>query len=333
MIRKQAAAHPWKGRFSWQLAWMLAWTLTLAPGARAKELCLNGFDLSDASIPVTEIVSGGPPRDAIRALERPSVLGASDAPWGDSERILGLVVRGEARAYPLAILDWHELVNDTLGGIPILVSYCPLCGTGMIFERKIDGRARLFGVSGLLYRSDLLLFDRETESLWSQIQAVAVSGPMMGSRLKLLRSEHRSWGQWVSEHPKTTVLSPDTGYLRSYGRSPYVAYESTDRLYFSAPHDPRYAAKTPTLGIRTADGNIRAYPAPEVIRANGSLRERLGDVQLEIRYDEERRQFEVEAPESVEVIQSYWFAWSAFHPETTVFVGPGAGDGIDPPRE
>ncbi|MCP5113198.1 MAG: DUF3179 domain-containing protein, partial [bacterium] len=126
-------------------------------------------------------------------------LEARVAPWTDKERVIGLVVNGEARAYPIAVLNWHELVNDSLGGVPLLVSYCPLCGTGMVFRREVAGEEKHVGVSGLLYRSDLLLYDRETESLWSQIMAEAVAGPAVGSKLALMRSEHRSWAAWRRE--------------------------------------------------------------------------------------------------------------------------------------
>ena len=150
--------------------------LLLGNAAWAAGPTRNGFVLEPASIPAEEILAGGPRRDGIPALDHPSVLRAADADWSDDEPVLGVVVAGEARAYPVAILNWHELVNDTLGGEPILVSFCPLCGTGLVFDRRVGGEVRAFGVSGLLYRSDLLMFDRGSESLWSQISAEAKLG-------------------------------------------------------------------------------------------------------------------------------------------------------------
>ena len=129
-------------------------------------------------MPVEEILAGGPPRDGIPALDEPKFVSAAASVWEDDEHVVGVSVGGESRAYPLAILVWHELVNDSLGGEPILVSYCPLCGTAMVFDRRVGGRERRFGVSGLLYLSDLLLYDRASESLWSQISATAVTGPL-----------------------------------------------------------------------------------------------------------------------------------------------------------
>jgi hypothetical protein len=234
--------------------------------------------------------------------------------------VIGVQIAGEARAYPLAILNWHELVNDSLGGKSILVSYCPLCGTGMVFDREVAGATRRFGVSGLLYRSDLLMFDRESESLWSQIAAVAVAGPASGERLQLLRSRQQSWRRWREAHPQTSILSPATGHVRNYARSPYGDYHENDRLLFPVRADPRYKPKAPTLGLRLIDGRARAYPAPEVIAAGGVVREVFAGFAIEVRYAADRGEFEVSAPDPVAVIEGYWFAWLAFHPDSSVFV-------------
>ncbi|MEE9281364.1 MAG: DUF3179 domain-containing protein [Myxococcota bacterium] len=296
-----------------------ALALALATGASA-EPRLNGFDLASTSIPAHEILRGGPPRDGIPALTHPRVVSAADAPWSDDQTVIGLVSNGESRAYPIAILDWHELVNDTLGGRPILVSYCPLCGTGMVFDRTVGGRVRNFGVSGLLYQSDVLLFDRATESLWSQIASEAISGPERGTRLELLRSSQMPWGDWRERHPDTTVLSEITGHARNYGKTPYRGYATSSRLYFPAPVDPRYPPKTLTVGLRIADGSARAYPAPELTAAGGDVAETFEGHPIRVSYDSRARTFEVEAPPGVEVIEGYWFAWTAFHPESTVFL-------------
>jgi hypothetical protein len=243
--------------------------------------------------------------------------------------VVGLTAGGAARAYPIAILEWHELVNDSLGGEPVLVSYCPLCGTALVFGREVEGRALTFGVSGLLYRSDLLLYDRESESLWSQISARAVAGPRTGARLRVLRSEQVRWSDWRTRHPDTTVLTTDTGHGRFYGRSPYAGYEQSRDVYFPAPVDPRYHPKMPTLGVRVPDGPARAYPAVEVLQAGGLVEDRFEGRTLTVRYDPEDQVFRVEAPPDLEVVEGYWFAWAAFHPSTSVFV---AADGFPRPR-
>jgi hypothetical protein len=282
----------------------------------------NGFVLEPSSVPAQEILPGGPPRDGIPALLAPNVVAAPQADWGPDQPVIGVSVNGEARAYPIALLVWHELVNDTLGGSAILVSYCPLCGTAMVFDRELGERPSTFGVSGLLYRSDLLLYDRETESLWSQILGAAVTGPLVGTRLELVRAEQTRWGDWRERHPSTTVLSRETGHRRDYDRSPYGDYATSSELYFRASFDPRYHPKTPTLGMRTRSGAARAYPASELARVGGAVDESFEGMSVSVRYDPKEQVFHFRAPPEIEVIEGFWFAWSAFHPETTVFVAP-----------
>ena len=269
-----------------------------------------------------QILSGGPARDGIPALDHPERVPRADAPWDDGEPVVGVSVGGEAAAYPVAVLVWHELVNDTIAGRPILVSYCPLCGTAMVFDRRAGGSERRFGVSGLLFQSDLLLYDRETESLWSQIRSEAVTGEALGTRLELLRSKLVPWGEWKAAHPETTVLSRRTGHERPYGRSPYGDYATSSQLYFPVDLDRRFHPKTPTLGLRLRGGEARAYPAVELMRVGGRVREQFAGRTVEVAYDEIRRVFEVEASDDVEVVEGFWFAWMAFHPESSVFRAP-----------
>ncbi|MBW2267960.1 MAG: DUF3179 domain-containing protein [Deltaproteobacteria bacterium] len=291
--------------------------LALAASASAQQR--NGFELAPSLVPVEEILAGGPPRDGIPALDGPKFVSAAASAWEDDEHVVGVSVGGESRAYPLAILVWHELVNDTLGGEPILVSYCPLCGTAMVFDRRVVGRARRFGVSGLLYLSDLLLYDRATESLWSQVSAMAVTGPSRGKRLDLMRSRVVSWGTWREAHPDTTVLTRDTGHRRAYGQTPYAGYSASGELRFPAPLDRRYHPKTPTVGVRLRAGAARAYPAIEVVKAGGVVRDRFAGHDVQVVYDPDDGSFRVTAPDEIEVIEGFWFAWVAFHPETSVY--------------
>ncbi|MFQ5483563.1 MAG: DUF3179 domain-containing protein, partial [Nitrospinaceae bacterium] len=198
-------------------------------------LGLAGWDFSRHAIPLDEIRSGGPPKDGIPALSNPKFVtpgsGASKY-LQDSQRVIGLVVRGQAKAYPIGILNWHEIVNDRIGGKEVAVTYCPLCGTGMVFDADSGGRTLTFGVSGLLYQSDMLLYDRQTESLWSQIKSEAVTGPLTGTRLRLLASTHTTWGDWKRRRPDTLVMSRNTGYRRDYGRNPYGDYDKNRTLFF-----------------------------------------------------------------------------------------------------
>ena len=309
-LKRRHARSGWFGVLLALLSQSMAWAA--AP-------VRNGFSLDPASIPTSEILAGGPSRDGIPALDGPATLPAERANWSSDELILGVVVAGQARAYPVAILNWHELVNDTLGGKPILVSFCPLCGTGMVFERRVDGLVRTFGVSGLLYRSDLLMYDRGSESLWSQISAEAVVGTLLGRRLRLLRSRIDQWGNWRRDHPDTTVLSRETGHARNYDRSPYDGYSWTRKLLFPAPLDPRYHPKMPTLGLRIPGEGSRAYPAGELAKSGGSVAERFLGRNVRVSYDSDQQLFSVEAPFEVEVVEGYWFAWAAFHPKTSVY--------------
>jgi hypothetical protein len=291
----------------------------MASPTLAADVTRNGFVLAPATVPVDQILAGGPPRDGIPALFDPETLPAEASPYADDDTVIGVVLGGKARAYPIAILNWHELVNDTLAGQPILVSFCPLCGTGIVFDRRVDGQARGFGVSGLLYQSDLLLYDRESESLWSQIAASAVTGPANGKRLRLLRSSLMPWGRWKAKHPDTTVLSLETGHRRDYERSPYGDYSVSNRVMFPVQRDPRYHPKMPTIGMRLLEGAARAYPASEIHEAGGRVEDDFEGRRVAIAYDPDQQVFTVEAPPDVEVIEGYWFAWVAFHPETTVF--------------
>jgi hypothetical protein len=289
------------------------------------EKTLNGFALEPSEVPAAEILAGGPPRDGIPTLDHPAAVAASRSDWADDDVVLGVVAGGEARAYPVAILDWHELVNDTLGGEPILVSFCPLCGTGMVFGRRVAGAERRFGVSGLVYRSNLLMYDRESESLWSQLSAEAVTGPLHGQRLRLLRSKMDEWGRWRRAHPETTVLSRRTGYRRDYDHSPYLGYAHSRELAFPVPIDRRFHPKMPTLGLRIPGEGARAYPASELVRGGGSVEERFLGRSVRVAYDPDRQLFDVSAPPEVEVVEGFWFAWAAFHPQTSVYTAGEAG--------
>ncbi|MGH7253469.1 MAG: DUF3179 domain-containing protein, partial [Nitrospiraceae bacterium] len=198
------------------------------------EKAVGGFDLSKHSVPLDQIISGGPGKDGIPAILKPVFVPASKAVFlNDDDRVLGLSLAGEAKAYPIKILNWHEIVNDTIGGRPVAVTYCPLCGSGIAIVTEVQRRRYTFGVSGLLYQSDLLMYDHQTESLWSQIAMEAVTGPLIGTKLTPLFLEHTAWGEWKAIHPTTLVLSTQTGYARNYDVDPYFGYTQRADLMFS----------------------------------------------------------------------------------------------------
>ncbi len=286
----------------------------------------NGFDLSAASIPADEIHLGGPPRDGIPAIDHPLFVSPEqDVSLDGRAPVLGLELNGEARAYPVAIMNWHEIVNDQIAGRPVSVTFCPLCGSGIAFTAEVGGLALEFGVSGLLYNSDMLLYDRQTESLWSQLMGQAVSGALKGTRLSSIPLEHTSWADWRSRHPDTLVLSRETGYRRDYDRDPYAGYESKKGLYFPvAKRDPRYHPKERVLGLEL-DGKFKAYPFAELSQTNGEVRDKLAGRDILIRFDSTHRSARAfdATGKPLSAVTSFWFAWYAFHPETRVFqAGP-----------
>jgi hypothetical protein len=210
-----------------------------------------------------EIVSGGVPKDAIPAIDDPVFAPAGEvSTLEDREPVLSVEHEGEAKAYPLRILIWHEIVNDTIGGDPVAVTYCPLCNSALTFLRRVDGRTLDFGTSGKLYRSNLVMYDRQTDSYWTQLSGQAVTGELAGTVLERIPSSILSWGEWSATHPDGSVLTTDTGHERDYGQNPYVGYDTADRpfLYQGEP-DGRLPAGTHVLGLAIAS-DVVAVPYP-----------------------------------------------------------------------
>ena len=302
------------GKLLFLAAWLLA--------APANALELNGFDLTNAQIPATAIERGGPPRDGIPALDAPRFESVQQARWLKPEdRVLGIQRNGVARAYPVAILNWHEIVNDVIGGEAVAITYCPLCGTGVALAARLNGRDAHFGVSGLLYNSDVLLYDRETESLWSQIPGRAVSGKMAGHTLPRIPLMHTTWQDWRARFPHSEVLSSRTGYDRDYTRNPYQGYANSRSVWFSvAQQDERLHPKAWVVGVEM-NGHYKAYPFDELALTGGTLRDTVGGAKITVRYDAAHRNAWVEDArgETIATVAAYWFAWQAFHPDTEIF--------------
>jgi hypothetical protein len=282
---------------------------------------MNGFDLSGAVIPLKDIVSGGPPRDGIPSINNPKFVPASKAAFlEDDDIVIGLVKEGRGRAYPQRILIWHEVVNDTFEGRPVAVTYCPLCGTAMVFDREIAGKVRTFGVSGLLYQSDVLMYDHESESLWSQLAMEAVSGMQAGTRLKWLPSEHMTWAAWRRKYPEGEVLSTDTGYRRNYGGNAYAAYSASEEALFPVSKTRNeLPGKEWVIGV-VINGEAKAYPANE-LPPDREFTDLLGGRTISIRYSPDSRYPIVKAPsgEVIPSVMAFWFAWQAFYPDTDLW--------------
>jgi len=282
----------------------------------------NGFEFSDPLIPSSEILHGGPPKDGIPSLDNPSYVDADDmTELAPDDRVLGIIYKGEARAYPIRILNYHELVNDEIAGDNILISFCPLCGTGMAFNAEIDGSELEFGVSGLLYNSDVLMYDRQTESLWSQIQAKAISGKFKGTLLEQIPIEHTTWAHWKKHLPDSKVLSFDTGHSRNYQSTPYVGYEHSERIYFPVSHeDKRFHPKELVIGIKRAN-QVKAYPFSELSKTESPLIDQIGEDKIKVYFDAKARSAKVTDMNDnpINSLTAFWFAWYTFHPETAVF--------------
>ncbi len=309
----------WKTRFAQPVFLAL---LTFSVTASTPDEIKNGFRLTNALVPAEQIFSGGPVRDGIPAIDNPRFVSASDAGFLDpDDRVLGITYNGISKAYPVAILNYHEVVNDRFNGEPILVTFCPLCRTGIAYLATVDGRRLEFGVSGLLYNSDMLFYDRQTESLWSQIRRQAVSGPLKGASLQPVILTHTRWQDWKQHNPGTLVLSTDTGFQRDYSSSPYAGYGATRELWFPVlAEDDRYHPKAPVLGLELA-GRFKAYPFSELERAGGVVHDTFTGRQIVVRYDAINKKADVadENGHSLPSVTAYWFAWYAFHPETAVF--------------
>ncbi len=186
-----------------------------------------GTDFSRASVAFSEILSGGPPKDGIPSIDAPRFVPLAEDPGtGPTEPVVSFVRGGDARAYPLRILIWHEIVNDVVGGLPVSVTYCPLCNSAVVFDRRIDGRALDFGTTGKLRNSDLVMYDRQTESWWQQFTGAGIVGEMTGRTLAMLPARVESLERFRERFPDGRVLVPNDPFMRPYGTNPYVGYDS-----------------------------------------------------------------------------------------------------------
>jgi hypothetical protein len=199
-----------------------------------------------------ELVSGGPPPDGIPSIDDPRFLRADEVGFlADSEPVLALEVGDEARAYPVQVLIWHEIVNDTIDGIPVAVTYCPLCNSAIAYDRRLGDRMLEFGTSGMLHNSALVMYDRQTESLWSHFTGEAMIGHLASETIDVFPMSTVSWADWREAHPDGLVLSRDTGFDRDYGRNPYPGYDDVESspFLFEGEVDGRLAAMERVVGI------------------------------------------------------------------------------------
>jgi hypothetical protein len=198
------------------------------------------------------IIAGGPPPDGIPALADANFERADTINWlTPDEAVLSFTLNGETRTYPVRILIWHEIVNDTVGGVPVAVTYCPLCNSAIAFDRRVAGRVVTFGTSGKLLYSDLVMYDRQTRSLWPQLAGRAIAGVLTGTRLTAYPVQTVTWRDWRAANPRSWVLSRHTGYDREYGVNPYSGYDQPDSQPFALDRaaDPRLPPKTRVVAL------------------------------------------------------------------------------------
>ncbi|MGH7545839.1 MAG: DUF3179 domain-containing protein, partial [Gemmatimonadota bacterium] len=247
------------------VATLLALFVAWAPArAAAQDQGEWRTDFSKHTVPLEEIVSGGPPKDGIPAIDRPRFESVKSADrWlDDREPVIVVEHAGDARAYPYQILIWHEIVNDVVGELPLAVTYCPLCNTALVFDRRHDGWVLDFGTTGRLRHSDLVMYDRQTESWWQQATGAAIVGTFAGAELRPYPAQTTSWRDFKRAYPGGRVLSRETGYDRPYGRNPNKGYD-TGRgplaSFFSKPTDDRLPAMERVAAVHLDGGSV-AYP-------------------------------------------------------------------------
>ena len=283
----------------------------------------NGFDLSESIVPAGKIKRGSVPRDGIPSIDNPKFVSAENADFlRGRDRVLGVFRNGIAKAYPTKILDHHEIVNDYFGDEAIVVTFCPLCYTGMVFSAQAVDFNFTFGVSGLLYNSDVLLYDRRTGSLWSQVLSKAISGPLRGVTLPLVPSSHTTWRHWSARYPDTLVLSTDTGFRRDYRSSPYLDYSRTSRLAFPVENRSKeYRNKELVLGI-SIDGKNKVYPFKELTKNKLEIFDDvIGSRSVTVEWFEAEKFARIldDRGQELPSVIAYWFAWYAFYPESEIF--------------
>ncbi|MBI2451731.1 DUF3179 domain-containing protein [Candidatus Pacearchaeota archaeon] len=282
----------------------------------------------------SKIGSGGPPKGGIGvdrgipALAEKNIKFVSveeaDEWIEDNELVLALNYKGVERVYPLQILVWHEIANDNVAGDPILITYCPLCGSGIAYERKIEINGEKietrFGTSGKLYNSNLVMYDEETDTYWQQIDGKAIIGELTGQELKEISIDTVVWRDWKSSHKNSEVLSQETGFSRQYGRDPYGNYYEDSFLIFDVENrDDRIHPKTVVLGIEI-EGNYKAYREDDLIKEK-VIEDEIDGVRIRIERGNDGivKIENIETEEEIVKERDFWFAWYAFHPETELY--------------
>jgi len=307
----------------------------LNPDLTPRPSTSGGLDANAESlIDLSKILSGGPPKGGIGvdkgipALAKENInfvtVEEADEWIEDNELVLALTYKGIERIYPLQIMVWHEIANDEIAGDPILITYCPLCGSGIAYESVIEVNgekvASRFGTSGKLYNSNLIMYDEETDSYWTQIDGIAITGESIGQELKEISIDTVIWRDWKATHQDSEVLSQDTGMSRAYGVDPYGNYYENSFLFFPVDEeDDSVHPKTVIFGIEI-EGQYKAYKEEDLIE-KGIIEDTFADINIILKRDEAGIITITNIDTNEEIIKErdFWFAWYAFHPETELY--------------
>ena len=306
----------------WTFVISVVAVVSFSSSALAKDL--NGFDISNLSVNVDALARGGPARDEIPAIFSPDYQPGAQAEFvRPDDLVLGITLNDQSFAYPLYILNWHEIVNDQQHGQRFIIVYCPLCGSGVAFTSRAAQQDLSFGVSGLLYNSDLVLYDKETESLWTQIDGKAIAGPLVGTALEQLPLQVTTWQAWLADNPETLVLSESQGFTRNYRHQPFSGYEASEQLFFEVLRQApkKFHTKEPVMGIEI-NGQHKAYPFV-TLREHGQEQfvDRIAGQSINIHWratDNSAHATDADGNDLV-TTRAYWFAWYNFYPDTEVF--------------
>lgn len=233
-------------------------------------------DFAQTSIAFTEILSGGIGRDVIPPIDKPVFKIVDEITHiADTEPVVGLEINGDARAYPLQMMTWHEIVNDQFGDMPVAVTYCPLCNSAIVFERTVDGKVLDFGTTGKLRNSDLVMYDRQTQSWWQQFMGEAIVGEMTGKTLKTIPARLESYANFKARFPNGKVLVPNNEGLRAYGRNPYAGYDSSKSPFLYNGEMPEGIEPMARVVAYRVDGKLEALALSKLAKEQ---RMEIGDV-------------------------------------------------------
>lgn len=276
-----------------------------------------GIGAEDIDADMDTIFQGCAQRDCIPSIDQPEFSKTSDVDYLDGDDVvLSLTHENMTRAYPIRILDHHEIVNDTFGETPVAITYCPLCGSGLAFVRVLDGEAVELGVSGLLHNNDLIMYDRKTESLWQQITGLAIAGPMRGSTLQALPVTMSLWQEWKVANPGAEVLALPSGQ-QHYRKKTYGSYDSSERLLFPvAKMDARLHVKKLIYGVEI--GGLSIAVEDQWLMTNGHWEQHINGKILRLEVDDAGGVTGLLEGEPIPVHRMYWFAWYSFHPDTSL---------------